>query len=250
MPARSKKLVTPLAEFSPSRFLDDIRETAAAIDAPYSRETTRSVLNAYDEGFSTGAVLWRATDRPGSALNYRFYARSRTDTIASAVRGGMIDPGSRVIPLIAAWNDLFGGIPEQSCDFDASRGLVKTWLFLGGTQPLDDILAADGVPETISRHGSLFHGLGLTHCRHVAVDHHRETVNLYFRAPGPVTAEQAAAFAALARAEAPGGRLLAEMAGPVLCPGPLVRRRGDERRGVVPGPRAGHVHQGRAQLLR
>jgi hypothetical protein len=59
-----------------------------------------------------------------------------------------------------------GRIPEQSCDFDASRGLVKTWLFLGGAQPLDDILAADGVPEAIRRHGPLFQSLELTHCRH------------------------------------------------------------------------------------
>jgi 4-hydroxyphenylpyruvate 3-dimethylallyltransferase len=138
-----------------------------------------------------------------------------------------------MIPLVVTWNELFGRIPEQSCDFDASRGLVKTWLFLGGTQPLADILAADGVPGTIRQHGPLFQSLELTHCRHVAVDYQYDTVNLYFRAPGPVTAKQAASFAALARAAAPGEQLLAEMSeyiSPGACsrgtprpPGPTAR---------------------------
>jgi 4-hydroxyphenylpyruvate 3-dimethylallyltransferase len=172
---------------------------------------TRSVLDVYAEDFSTGAVLWRTTNRPGGALNYRFYARERADKLGAAVDGGLLDPAARLIPLIVSWNDIFGGIPEQSCDFDAARGLTKVWLYLGGTQPLDGILAADGVPESIRRHGPLFHSLDLTHCRHVAVDFEHETVNLYFRAPGPVTARQAERFAGLTGAAMPDEQMLADM---------------------------------------
>jgi 4-hydroxyphenylpyruvate 3-dimethylallyltransferase len=206
----SELTISP-SEYSASRFLDDIRSTARTLDAPYSEETTRSVLDAFDEDFSTGAVLWRTTNRPGDALNYRFLARKRSDTVATAIRNGLLDPASQMIPIVATWSELFNGIPEQCCDFDAARGLAKVWLFLGGTQPADDMLTADGVPETVRRHWPLFQGLELTHCRHVAVDYSNNTVNLYFRARGPVTSEQAASFAALAGAEAPGGQLLTEM---------------------------------------
>lgn len=55
---------------------------------------------------------------------------------------------------------------------------------MGGFRPLDDILCARDVPESIRRHGPTFHSLGLGSLRHVAVDYHSDTVNLYFHAPG------------------------------------------------------------------
>lgn len=198
-------------EHSPERFLEDIRTTAAAIDAPFSESVNRAALDAYMDGFATGAVLWRTTDRPGDALNYRFYARKRYDTIATAVDAGLLPAGNPLASLVISWSALYGGIPEQSCDFDAGRGLVKTWVYLGGTKPLDDVLGADGVPDTIRQHGPLFHNLGLDHCRHVAVDYTGDTVNLYFRARGPLSDEQCAEFTKMVRTAPPAEQLAAEM---------------------------------------
>lgn len=206
-----RKVSAPGFEYSPARFLEDIRTTAAAIGAPFSESVNRTALDVYADGFATGAVLWRTTDRPGDALNYRFYARKRYDTVSAAVRAGLLPFDSVLASLVTSWSALYQGTPEQSCDFDAGRGLVKTWVYLGGTRPLDDVLDADGVPDTIRRHAPLFHDLGLDHCRHVAVDYTKNTVNLYFRARGPLTDQQCVQFTKMVRSAPPAEQLAAEM---------------------------------------
>lgn len=190
--------VVNLEVFSPERFLEDTKQTAAAIGAPFSESATKAVLEAYAQSFKDGAVLWRATNRPGDALNFRFYERRPIDTVAIAVKAGFIEKDNILGTLITSWSSLYDGTPEQSCDFDAGTGLTKAWVYMGGMRPVDDILNAESVPETLRQHGPAFHSLGLELVRHVAVDYHSGTVNVYFRAPGPITEEQAAKFVALA----------------------------------------------------
>lgn len=197
--------------FSPSRFLEDVKKTSAAIDAPYSESATRAVVEAYSQNFHDGAVLWRATNRPGDALNYRFYERRPIDTVAIAVKAGFLAPDNAMARLITSWSSLYDGTPEQSCDFDAEKGLTKAWVYMAGFRPLDDILGARGVPETIRQHSTTFHGLGLKVVRHVAVDYDSSTVNLYFRAPGPISEEQAARYVALAGCPPPSHTEFLEM---------------------------------------
>lgn len=198
--------------FSEARFLVDIRATAESIGAPYSEAATRAVLDAYGPAFHEGAVLWRATDRPGDGLNYRFYARRPTDTVTVARQAGFIADDHPLGDLVQSWNTLYQGTPEQSCDFDAERGLTKTWVYLGGTRPLDDVLGVEGAPPALRELGPTFHRLGLDHVRHVCVDYAHRTVNLYFRARGPVTEAQCDSFTALAGAAPPHGPLFDEMA--------------------------------------
>ncbi|MGJ7416609.1 aromatic prenyltransferase [Streptomyces cinereoruber] len=172
--------------FSRTRFLADLRATATALGAPYSEDVTNTVLDAYAPAFHEGAVLWRTTDRPGAGLDYRFYARRPTDTVTIAQRAGFITGDDPLAGLVRTWSGLYGGAPEQSCDFDAALGPTKTWVYLAGTRPLDDVLGAPGIPGALRRTAPVFHGLGLDHVRHVAVDYRHRTVNLYFRARGPV----------------------------------------------------------------
>lgn len=182
--------------FSESRFLEDLRDMCQALDAPFSEATTRKVLQIYSESFRRGAVNWRVTDRPGDALNFRFYEREQTDTITPGLESGLLDPASPVLPLLRAWTDLFPGT-VQCCDFCPSQGLVKCWLFLGGLRPADELLAAPGVPPHIARHADELRRRGLTRVRHIAVDYSGATVNLYFSQEGPLTGERVRALAAL-----------------------------------------------------
>lgn len=190
--------VPELDNFSPERFIRDVKRTCAAIDAPFSEATTRAVIEAYSRSFHEGAVLWRATSRQGDALNFRFYGRSPIDTVRIAIEAGLLEPDNALASLVTTWSSLYDGAPEQSCDFDAQKGLTKAWVYMHGFRPVDDILGARGVPESISRHGPTFHNLGLESVRHVAVDYHSDTINLYFSVPGLVTEEQAAEFVKLA----------------------------------------------------
>jgi len=201
-----------MASFSPSKFLDDISKTTSALGAPYSEATTRKVLETFPHSFNDGAVLWRATDRKGDSLNYRFYERRPIDTVAIAIKAGLLTADDAIMAdLVTTWSLLYNGTPEQSCDFDAETGLVKTWVFLKGLRPLDDILNAPGVPDSLRFHQATFHSLGLNTVRHVAVDYPKSTVNLYFRARGPVSQYQATKFNALAGANPPSAAEFEEM---------------------------------------
>lgn len=85
------------------------------------------------------------------------------------------------------WGEERSMIPEQSCDFDAEKGLVKSWVYMGSLRPLDDILSVSNVPASVSQHRDNFHHLGLQLLRHVAVDFGLGTINLYFRVEGPIS---------------------------------------------------------------
>jgi 4-hydroxyphenylpyruvate 3-dimethylallyltransferase len=197
--------------FSSKQCLEDISRLAAVINAPFSESTTSRVLDAYADHFATSAVLWKTTDRPGDSLCYRFYAPRPSDTLSVAIRAGLLDPSHALVPLMRSWSALYDGTPEQSCDFDAGRGLAKTWLHLAGTRPLTDILNAENVPATLRRHELLLRRLGLEHVRFVSVDYRHDSVNIYFLAPGPVTENQSAQIAAMAQSAPPPPRRFAEL---------------------------------------
>jgi 4-hydroxyphenylpyruvate 3-dimethylallyltransferase len=197
-------------QFSPARFLEDIRTSAAVIGAPFSEEVTRRVIDAYGDRFATDAVMWKATSRPGDALSYRFFSRGKPDIVSVAVRAGLLGRDSRVAPLITCWDALYDGAPAQHGDFDAGRGLAKTWMTLGGTRPVDDILDVAAVPDALKQHADVFHKLGLHHVRFTGVDYRHDTVNLYFRTRGPLTRERCTELVGLAAAT-PDAALTAEM---------------------------------------
>ncbi|WP_316519945.1 aromatic prenyltransferase [Kitasatospora brasiliensis] len=197
-------------DFSPSRFLKDIEATTDLLGIDHSPPMTRRVLDTYEESFHRGAVLWRTNDKPGGALNYRFYDRVPVDTVRIGVRAGLLRPDSPSVGLISAWSSRYEGSTEL-CDFDAVHGLVKTWVYLGGIRPLDEILDVPGVPDAIRRHRGRLHELGLTSVRHVAVDYQHDTANLYFRTReglGPKVAER---LLALSRAGVPDETTLQDM---------------------------------------
>ena len=199
------------SKFLPSRFLEDVRKTAAAIGAPFSESVTLKVLDTFADQFNDGVVVLRTTNQPVARLDYRVLMLRKADMLALAESAGFVERGDVLSGLITLWSSLYGGIPEASCDFDASKGLSKVWLFFGAIRPMDEILLAPGLPESISRHRPLFHSLGLTNIQHVAVDYHRRSLNLYFDYKGVTTLDRAAGLTKLAKADPPDPALLKQM---------------------------------------
>ncbi len=189
--------------FSPSKFLDDFKRTADGLGASYSEPAILAVLKVFEACFNEAAVIWRTTNRPGDALNYRFYLRRRLDTINIATEAGLLEPDNSMARLLTSWSSLYNGETEQWCDFDPKAGLAKTWVNLKGRRPVDDILNAPEVPVSVRAHGPMFHSLGLELVTFLAVDYHGSTMNLYFTAPGPVSEAQAAQYANLAGCSPP-----------------------------------------------
>jgi len=199
-------------EFSASRFTEDIKSTAALLDSDFSEPVPQQVLDLYDRSFREGAVLWRTTDKPRGALNYRFYERKQTDTVETAVRGGLLKAHNRAADLISSWSSLYRGSSTELCDFDAALGLVKTWVYLGGLRPVEEVLGVRGVPRSLRRHEGRFQELGLVSVRHVAVDYQHDTANLYFRTGSGVTPEECERLLSLAEGSPPDTAVFDDMA--------------------------------------
>lgn len=203
--------MNPSFRFSPAQFLRDMKVTADAIGAAYSEPVTRTVLRAYSGSFQSGAVLWRTTGKPGDALNYRFYERRATDSVATAIRAGLLDPGNAMTGLISSWSPRYGGAATELCDFDAEHGIAKTWVYLGGARPVGHVLGAPGIPWALRRHERRFRALGLSSVRHVAVDYRARTVNLYFRTSGKLTLDQSERLVRLANGNPPAASVFSDM---------------------------------------
>jgi 4-hydroxyphenylpyruvate 3-dimethylallyltransferase len=178
--------------YSRSRLLNDIKTTANAIKAPYSESSTIQVLNVLENCFREGVIIFRATDRPGDALNYRVYIHKNMDTLSMAKEGNLLDPKHQMLIPLEIWCALYNNSPQQWCDFDANAGLVKTWLHLMTLRPIDELLTAPGIPSNFKSHLPNFQSLGLNLVWFVAVDYHRNTLNIYFLVQGVLTKEQAA----------------------------------------------------------
>ncbi|KAL0934962.1 uncharacterized protein CTRU02_209553 [Colletotrichum truncatum] len=175
--------------FSFPRFLKEVEKLCQILNAPFSTSTTEAVLRAYSTHFNNAPVGWRVTSKD-SALNYRFFQGRSTDTVTIAIQAGFIKP-SPITDLVQSWTTLFNDEIQHWCDFDTSKGLVKSWLFLGRTRQMEEVLDVEFVPESIRQHMQKFKEHELNRVRTVAVDWHSKTVNLYWRVPGPLSKTQA-----------------------------------------------------------
>ncbi|KAK1974762.1 prenyltransferase-like protein [Colletotrichum cereale] len=182
--------------FTSSRFLKDVESFCSILNAPFSSSTTQAVLRAYSTCINTGALGWRVTTKD-STLNYRLFQNKSADTIAIAIKANFIKP-SPLTDLVQSWTMCFDGEVQQWCDFDTLKGLVKTWVFLGQTRNMEDVLDVHFVPNSIRRHAGEFRRCGLDRVRTLAVDWHSKTVNIYWRVPGPLTQTQADVLLGLA----------------------------------------------------
>jgi 4-hydroxyphenylpyruvate 3-dimethylallyltransferase len=180
--------MTSITTFSDVRFMADAAALATALSAPYREESMRNVTKVFGEHFSTGAVLWKTTDRPGDRLYYRFFAREDTNTVEAALSAGLIRP-SALTDLVAQWEER---LPEmvESCDFDCLDGMAKTWVWLGGMRPAEVVFDIPALAALRAHLPALLH-VGLSHVRFAAVDYRSGTVNIYFRGRGPLTHERA-----------------------------------------------------------
>ncbi|KAL3462005.1 prenyltransferase-like protein [Aspergillus heterothallicus] len=174
--------------FSSTRFLTDLKSIAHALNTPICEQTTLKILATFASSFARGAVLLRTTNQPTGPLNYRVYERQSTDLVAQSISAGLLPPNSPLGNLTQTWATLYEPHSHQLADFDAAKGLVKFWVFLGGIRPVAEILSVPGVPECIARHvRTTFVDddvLGLTGIRHAAVDVEKNSMNLYFRTAG------------------------------------------------------------------
>ena len=168
-----------------------------------------AILDTYKENFERGAVLWKATSKE-DGVAFRFYERERVDVVGPAINHGLIPGNHPMIPLITSWAN-FRENAIASCDFDPAKGLNKTWIWLGGRFPLEELLAAPNVPDTLRSLEPILKNAGLHTVRHAAVDWRSSTVNIYFWVPGPMTLTCVNRLCALSGSEPIDEKALAAM---------------------------------------
>jgi len=203
--------LSPPFQFTTCEFIKDIRDVASLVGVPFSDSRTQEVLDVYSDSFLESAVIWRTTDRKEKQLNYRFYERRRRDCIGMAVKGGLLERSDPMAKLVTSWSALYGGDSRQSCDFDTTTGLVKTWVTFRGLRPLTDILSIPGVPMSMRRHETRLRSLGLQEVRHTCVDYQRRSINFYFETGKQISKEMAIQFTDLAGSQPPSPEIYADM---------------------------------------
>jgi 4-hydroxyphenylpyruvate 3-dimethylallyltransferase len=175
--------------FTEETFLSDATALARAVDAPFDPQVAHRVLDVFGDEFRTGGVQWKTTSRPGDLLHYRYFPRRRANAVKSAIEGGLLGEG-RQTELVDAWSSAFSDSSVQFCDFDGVGGLAKIWVYFGGLPSIDTVLAAvPSLPGSVTELLGTFERVGLTRIRYTAVDPRSDSVNLYFRIPGPFTTE-------------------------------------------------------------
>ncbi|KAJ5312366.1 secondary metabolism biosynthetic enzyme [Penicillium antarcticum] len=194
-------IITPV--YSRSEFLNDIKKIANATNAAYSESSTVAVLNVFEDYFRNEVIIFRATDRPGDALNYRLFIHKNVDTLSMAKEGKLLDPEHQMLTPLEIWCSLYQNEPQQWCDFDANAGLVKTWLHLVALRPVKELLTAPGIPSTLQSHLPTLQGLGFNMVWFVSVDYHKNTLNIYFLVQGDLSKDQADQITGLAGSEPP-----------------------------------------------
>lgn len=185
-------MTTSAFEFSPSQFLKDVKFTADLLDADFSDPVTQRVLDLYARSFREGG---------GAVANH-----------------GQAPWGAQ-LPLLREEADGYrrNGRPWRAaagelCDFDTALGLVKTWVYLGGLRPVEEVLGVRGVPWSIRRHERRFRELGLVSVRHVAVDYQHDTATLYFRTGSGITPEECERLLSLTESGPPDTTVFDDMA--------------------------------------
>jgi len=172
--------IDPFA-YDPERFLNDLRTSARAIDAPFDEAKVRQTLTVFDAELRRCVVQTKATCKAKSGIYYRFFYKWERDLTALAQQHGLIPAGHS--PIIDLQADVLANCPgatRAGLDLDTGFGLAKVWTFTGGPMPIDDFLSLQTLPSSVRQHRDFFHAHGLRHVFFVASDFQQNSMNVYF----------------------------------------------------------------------
>ena len=167
--------------YEPERFLDDLRKTAEAIQAPFEPAVTQKTLEVFDAELRRCVVQLKATCQPDAGVYYRFFYKWERDLTALAQEHGLIPRESS--PIVDLQEQVLKNCPgatRAGLDLETSFGLAKVWTFTGGPTPIEQLLRLPAIPESVHQHLDFFHRHGLRHVFFVASDFQQNSMNVYF----------------------------------------------------------------------
>lgn len=168
------------APFEKEQYLRDLETTARLIEAPYDLDMCRRVVETFEGDFQRHVLQWKATDREGDGLYYRFLSTDREDLVERSGRAGLLTSENR--PLLELQREALATFPEavrSGVDFEAVHGLSKVWTYTT-PKPLEEILKLQHLPEAVRTNQRELEAAGLNLVGFLASDFISETMNVYF----------------------------------------------------------------------
>ncbi|KAF3767217.1 hypothetical protein M406DRAFT_328308 [Cryphonectria parasitica EP155] len=203
------------APFIEPQFLEDLDNGSASVEAPYSEDKVKEIIDAYGECFHDSAVQIRCGNVPGAALLFRVLFAIPTDTLDIALKHGWVLPND---PLVEMHKNLSQSCPRMidQPEFTVDKGFDGTWQFLGKSYTLDEILQIPAMPDGIKANKQQLLDLGLTEVPITHLDYKEKTMGFYFLAQGPLTKEKLTKTVAMAGAPEPSDAVYDDIVGVLL----------------------------------
>ncbi len=168
------------AEFETGQYLRDLAFTADLLGAPRDADMCRQVVETFEPEFQKHVLQWKATDRPGDGLFYRFLSTDREDLVTRAQAAGLVKPAHPA--LLSLQREALTTFPEavrSGVDFEAVHGLSKVWTYTT-PKPLDEILQLQSLPPALREQRDALHQAGLSLVGFLASDFVNQSMNIYF----------------------------------------------------------------------
>lgn len=175
--------------FSEERFLEDLQKGSEELGSPYDEKAVKEFVKAHDGLMRNAAMQLRGSSDPGMPIIFRvILVDSPATATEMAISNGWLRPDDPMVVLAKACGTQFKESFEQG-EYTANTGCHGMLLYLGGLQPLDELLATPGMPEGIKAHRKEFVDLGLTQCLIAHFHYFERLVSIYFFAQGPLSKE-------------------------------------------------------------
>lgn len=136
--------------FVEHRFIEDVRQGAAALETPFSEDIIKEVIQAYGDHVDGAAVLLLAGSEAKTPLSFRLFFSTPVDTMEIALKHGWLANDDSMVQLHRSLEQQFPESIEQSSDFTVDKGCEAIFQYLGknlGT--LDKLLETPNMPDAI-----------------------------------------------------------------------------------------------------
>lgn len=200
--------------FVANRFVADLKEGCASLEAAFSEHVVKDVIDAYGDYIYDAALQLRAGSRPGSAIMFRLLFAMPVDSLDVSLQRGWLDEDNIMVRLHKSLKQQFPASIDEP-EFRADTGCDAMFHYLGLSK-LDKVLETPLMTDAVRANKHQFHQLHLDDVL-IVHNHYREkTVSLYFLAKGPLTKEALNKYVAMAGVPEPSDSVYKDLVGVLL----------------------------------
>lgn len=200
--------------FVAGRFIADLKEGSENLEAPFSEDVVKEVIDAYGESIYDAALQLRAGSRPGGSLMFRVLFAMPVDSLDVSLQRGWLDESNVMVQFHQSLKQQFPTCIDEP-EFRADTGCDAVFHYLGLCK-LDQVLATPAMPDAIRANRQRFLDLHLDDIVIVHSHYRDKTVGIFFLAKGPLTKEMLIQYVAMAGVPEPSDAVYKDLVGVLL----------------------------------